>query len=292
MRSKQLYKDVEIAVGAVDLSAEVLHKHHFFQIIYVMEGTGSHVINNNSFDFSKGDVFLLTPDDVHSYHATVTPVFCIIDFTRNLFYKEINSREEKMDFSHSFKELEYIFQHQHNVKGSLIRNADSKIFKALIDQLISEKENEGSFGKTIIQNIIFLLLNLIARNIQQRTILYSKEQQPKSKINQVTTYIQQHIYQKEQLKIEHLAKHFHISEGHLSRYFRVQTGSTLKEYITHYKLDIIQTRLKFSDHTISEIAHEMNFTDDSHLNKVFKKAFGITAKQYRINHALYGFGFF
>jgi AraC family L-rhamnose operon regulatory protein RhaS len=77
-----------------------------------------------------------------------------------------------------------------------------------------------------------------------------------------------------------------MSEGHLSRYFKQQTGDSLKSYITKYKLDIIKTRLKFSDLTISEIAYEMNFTDESHLNKMFKAAFGLTAKQFRINSLL------
>ncbi|RDC54555.1 AraC family transcriptional regulator [Pedobacter chinensis] len=46
-------------------------------------------------------------------------------------------------------------------------------------------------------------------------------------------------------------------------------------------MKLIRTRLRFSDLTISEIADEMNFTDESHLNKTFKAAFGQTAKQYR-----------
>ena len=58
-------------------------------------------------------------------------------------------------------------------------------------------------------------------------------------------------------------------------------GSTIKNYITRYKLNLIQTRLKFSDLTISEIVHEMSFTDESHLNKLFKTVFGKTATQFK-----------
>ena len=283
MRSKQLYKEVEVMVVAVDSALEGLHKHHFFQLIYVLEGSGIHAVNENRFRFTKGDVFLLTPEDAHSYEAESPPLFCIIDFTKNFFYKTANSREEKVDIGDAFKRLEYIFHNQHNVKGSLLLDSDRPVFEALIKQLIAEKETEGPFSRIITQNIIFLLLNFIARDIQQRIVGYSQEGKPQNRIHAITTYIQQHIYDKQLLSIESLAEQFNMSEGHLSRYFRQQTGNTIKDFITRYKLNVIQTRLKFSDLTISEIAAEMNFTDESHLNKIFKNAFGVTAKQFKID---------
>lgn len=84
--------------------------------------------------------------------------------------------------------------------------------------------------------------------------------------------------------LDSLAKKFNMSEGHLSRYFKQQTGSKVKDYITRYKVEIIQTRLKFSDLTISHIAAELDFTDESHLNKVFKNAFGVTAKKFKLEY--------
>ena len=75
-----------------------------------------------------------------------------------------------------------------------------------------------------------------------------------------------------------------MSEGHLSRYFKLQSESTIKEYIIRYKLEIAMARLKYSDLTMSEIAIELNFTDQSHLNKAFKNAIGKTAKQFKKDH--------
>lgn len=49
-------------------------------------------------------------------------------------------------------------------------------------------------------------------------------------------------------------------------------------------MELILTRLKYSDLPISEIAGELNFTDESHLNKTFKAEFGETTKQFRKEH--------
>ncbi|MDR6943729.1 AraC family transcriptional regulator [Mucilaginibacter pocheonensis] len=281
MRAKQLFKELEVSVIAVDRATQVRHTHHFFQIIYVLEGAGIQVINGNRYPFTKDDVFLLTPDDDHSYILDSKPLFCVIDFTKNFFFKHANSKEEKVDVSDFFNRLEYIFHNQHNVKGNLVHPKDKDIFSILISQLISEKENERTFGKIITQNIIFLILNLIARNIQDHIIAYAKELNPKNKTHEIISYIQQHIFEKEFLSISAIAGHFNVSIGHLSRSFKEETGRTIKDYITKYKLEIIKSRLKLSDLTISQIAFEMNLADESHLNKIFKAAFGMTASQYR-----------
>ncbi|MFF5382411.1 helix-turn-helix domain-containing protein [Pedobacter suwonensis] len=77
--------------------------------------------------------------------------------------------------------------------------------------------------------------------------------------------------------MENISIHFNKSPDYLNRYFKQQTGSTITDYITRYKLEIIKTRLKYSDLTIYKIAKEMNSTDESHLNKTFKSVLGQTA---------------
>lgn len=265
----------------VDKVAGALHSHHYFQLAYVLEGNGIHTINNNSFQFSSGDVFLLVPGDQHSFIADPVPKFCMIDFTKSLFSKDTRDLDDTSDLSESFKRLEYIFHNLHGVNGKIIREIDQIVFNSLIHQLIIEQKNEMPFSKAITQNIIFLLLNLIARNIQQTLYDYSTYSDAKNKTHSITAYIQHNIYDREAIKVENIAAHFGMSEGHLSRYFRQQSGSTIKEYITKYKMEIILTRLKYSDLTISEIAGELNFTDESHLNKSFKNTFNKTAKQFR-----------
>lgn len=272
---------MEISVKELKSNASSPHKHHFFELIYVLKGSGIHNINKNNYDFKKGDVFLLTPEDVHTFKIIIPTKFCIIDFTKAFFSKSANRQDEKMDVSEFFKRLEYIFHNHHNIKGNIVLDTDKNIFEILINQLIKEQKTKQLFGNIVTQNIIFLLLHFIARNIHQNISTDFVTKYPKTKIHEITAYIQQNIYDKELLKIEKLADHFNKSPDHISRYFKKQTGSTIKDYITKYKLNLIQTRLKFSEFTISEIAAEMNFADESHLNKIFRQKFNMTAKQYR-----------
>ncbi|SDG18450.1 AraC family transcriptional regulator [Epilithonimonas hungarica] len=281
MKSLQLFTDKEITIKELAYNSSGLHKHNFFELIYVLDGSGIHNINSNRFAFSKGDVFLLTPDDEHTFEVNTPTKFCIVDFTKGFFVRNRRIDDTEAGVGKLYKQLEYIFHNHHNIKGSVISSSDRSIFKALIGQLIKEKNKRQFFDEIIIQDIIFLLLHFIARNIQENISIFSKRENPKSRVHEITAYIQQHIYDNELLKVSSIASHFGKSSDHLNRYFKDETGSTIKEYIIRYKLNLVKTRLKFSDLTISEIAGELNFTDESHLNKMFKGAFGKTARQYK-----------
>ena len=47
----------------------------------------------------------------------------------------------------------------------------------------------------------------------------------------------------------------------------------MQQYIIKYKLKLVENRLLHSEMRINEIAAELGFTDESHLNKLFKNIF-------------------
>ncbi|CAM4363498.1 regulatory helix-turn-helix protein, AraC family [Pedobacter westerhofensis] len=50
-----------------------------------------------------------------------------------------------------------------------------------------------------------------------------------------------------------------------------------------YKVKIIETRLLSSDMRINEMVDEFKFSDESHLNRVFKKYKGMSPSSFRKN---------
>lgn len=117
--------------------------------------------------------------------------------------------------------------------------------------------------------------------IRHKTVFSLKTVRAERTVQDIINFIHQHIYSKKALKIEQIARHLHRSKDHLTLYFRQQTGITLKEYISSYKLELVKTRLLYSKLSIAGIAAELDFTDESHLNKLFKRKFGITASAFR-----------
>jgi AraC-like DNA-binding protein len=278
----ELFKDIEITLRAIQTSVSPVHRHHYFELLYILEGTGIHTINHNHYQYQQGNLYLLTPEDTHTFEITSSTRCCIIDFTKGLFSKKHRKQTDRAEITEFFVSMEYIFHNHQNIEGHITMNLqETALTDSLLMQLVREKEQPRIYSGIMMQNIVFLLLNLIARRIQETISGELKQTGVKNIIHEITTYIQQHIYQKELLKLDGLALQFHKTPDHLNRYFKKQTGLTLKTYINRYKLNLVETRLRYSDLTISEIANEMSFTDESHLNKVFKAAYGKTAKSYR-----------
>jgi len=276
------YQDFELVIKKILTKNAKPHHHHYFELIYILQGEGKHIINGNQFEYKKGDLFLLNTDDQHTFKTAIPTELCIIDFTGS-FFTFIRS-DEKRNYQSSgfFEQMEYIFNNQYRLKGNIVTNEnDKQLTEILIERLLWEKE-KNEYGKDeVCRNIVFLLLQLITRCIHTHSIFPVKTKRAERVVRDIINYIHQNIYNKENIKIENIARRFYKSKDHISLYFKKQAGITLKDYILSYKLELAKTRLLYSDLPVASIASELDFADESHLNKLFKSKLGVTANAYR-----------
>ncbi len=257
------------------------HRHNYFELIYVLEGRGIHVINENQFTYGKGDLFLLTPTDKHTFQAHAQSTFCIIDFTASFFERNSATGQDKPELSHFFKQLEYIFQNAGHCQGFIALNEEDRAFSGLlIRRLIAEWDQKGFFREVVLQNLVFLLLNIIARYAKAPRSV-PLDRRAANTAYEIILYLQHHIYDNDLTTLDQVSGYFHLSKDYLGVYFRKYTGKTIKQFVLDYKVELAKTRLLLSRLSISQIAAELGFTDESHLNKAFRKQTGMTAKQYR-----------
>lgn len=126
-----------------------------------------------------------------------------------------------------------------------------------------------------------LLLELIAYLIDRYGDRQRRWQRPEPKsiaLAQVQTYIETHYA--DNISINTLARQVGISPFYLIRGFREQIGLPPHSYQRHWQLMQAKRSLR-SNQPIADIAIAHGFYDQSHLNRAFKKAFGVTPGQYR-----------
>lgn len=121
---------------------------------------------------------------------------------------------------------------------------------------------------------------IIARNISEY-LPENINKQSDGKAHTILEYIQTNIYEPEKLSISAMSEKFGISETYLGRFFKKQANETLQDYISKYRIKLVENRLSYSDLRIGEIASELGFNDESHLNKIFKKHRGTTPSAFR-----------
>jgi AraC-like DNA-binding protein len=100
------------------------------------------------------------------------------------------------------------------------------------------------------------------------------------------TFIHQHIYEPEQIRVKNIAAHFHIAGNYFSAYFKRNFDMSYREYVDNYRAKLIEKRVETGNRTLKEVADEFGFTDESHLSSFFKKKFHISLKLYRQNKNL------
>lgn len=99
----------------------------------------------------------------------------------------------------------------------------------------------------------------------------------KSKLLQVTDYINEHLHQ--DLKLSEIAALAQMSPYHFLRLFKQSMGVTPHQYILQRRIEKAKYLLQHSELSIADIAVRVGFCDQSHLTRCFKRIVGVTPKQ-------------
>ncbi len=257
------------------------HTHNFYELILVNEGTGQHILNGVSFSYNPEDVFLLTPEDHHSFEIDAFTVFTYIKFTEQLFTeKQVGDRTASW-----VKKFEDVLYNPNTVPECIIKDkADKKLIFPLTEMLLKEFNEPKLHSRIFMLELFGAIMVLVARNLSRKNLMPSKIiQQERDRVQKVLSHIRQHMDKKELLTQKYIAQNFNLSPNYISIYLKKHTGMGLQKMITETRLKTAERLLKQSTCTISQIANQVGFNDASHMNKTFQKYRGKNPTDYRKN---------
>lgn len=257
-----MHQPVEVIYKKIEKCPAQYAQHTFFQMTYVMSGTGSLGINEHRIDYYPGNLMLLNPNDRHIFHISTTTEFLQIRF-QSQYIKEYRWK--------NIAYLECLLYYSSHLMGCIMKNpSDGVQVRRIIESMLQNMEETDLFNEELTAHYVNALIVIAARNISKikpERIKVNTDQ----RIQEMINYIQANICYPEKLTAVAMAGAFDISATYLGSYFKRQCGETLQHFIAGYRLRLIELRLQFSDMRINEIADEFGFTDESHLNKFFKK---------------------
>jgi AraC-like DNA-binding protein len=262
---------------------------HLYYMIYQQKSDIAGIIQNNK---SNENVSLTTEDPSISISIRRQDMSFHHDLTYEKRILQYIKEGRKEEFLKS-----YNLENQDNQFGILAKKSQLRNKKNFAITAITlgtraamegglQEETAYTLSDLYIQNIeelndsasvehymVEALSDFADRVRKNRQTKYSKP------INHCINYIFNHLY--EHITIINLAELNNMHPNYLSSLFKKEVGVSLPEYIQRSKIDEAKSLLTFSDYSILKISSLLNYNDQSHFTKTFKKFTGITPKQYK-----------
>ena len=252
------------------------HSHTYYELVYVIKGKGKHYLNNLVMSYKAGDLFLISPKDQHYLDFATRSRMVFIKFTEQYFEtNKFLSPDIFMKYN-----PETIMRHQLLKEEKLkFDNTSKLILKRIIENILDYNVTGDVSSSPLIFYQLFSIFGLINELTAKMNIRIDNGLPDKEDI---ITYLHQHIYNPDKIRIKNLASHFNISEKYFSSYFKRNFEISLRDYINEYRLALIEKRIESGKNTIKQIAYEFGFTDESHLSHYFKNKKHKTLGSYKL----------
>ncbi|MBE9461482.1 AraC family transcriptional regulator [Dyadobacter subterraneus] len=268
-----LYHPFEIEYREMVTFPGKSYRNNYFTLIYIIDGTGIQFVNHHRFNYRKGNLFLITPQDTFSFDITNPTKFFFLSF--NTSYIKLNKDQDWV------QRMDFILNNASHRPGCILKNkVDKPLIASLVENIVQEQNNQQLYHSKITETIVQTIILVVARNIALKLPKNIKENTGEAVLD-ILHYIQENIFTPDRLKVDEICAKLGISSSYLGKYFKKQTGETLQQYIINYKLRLVEMRLLHSDMRINEIVFELSYTDESHLNRLFKKYKGINPSEFR-----------
>lgn len=241
------------------------HSHTYYEIIYIIKGSGIHQLNDNLLPYKSGDLFAISTDDEHYFDIKKTTRFFFIKFTDTYF----NSNRKLTCDEFLLNTPENIMRDK-SLKENVLKLdvTNASILKNTIDNIRTYNCKANISTSPIVFYQILSIFGLIKESLQQQNIKITGSGIDN---DQIISYIHQNIYNPKLVQIKTIADHFNISQSYFGTYFKRNFSISYRDYCNKLRVQLIEKRILNKQLSMKQIAYEFGFTDESHLSNYFKK---------------------
>lgn len=170
---------------------------------------------------------------------------------------------------------------------SQVKDTYYKLFQTINDCRQRQKlpsKTQGSCGSIIEFMENCFTYEELHQTLKERTTLLFAQMDsyiPEDNIIfMIKDYIAKH-YANDLLSIKDISDHVHLSASYVCTYFKTQTGQTLNQYLTEYRMEKAMRLLEDARYQIADISYQVGYTNGNYFSKSFKKFTGLSPSKYR-----------
>lgn len=252
---------------------EPIHTHEFIEIVYVLSGKMTHVIDGESYQVKRGDVLFMNTECTHSFDPNTDYTYVNILFSPRIVQEEDSSAYGIFSFMFlsTFNEL----CGDTNFGKISFSGKERDDIEKVVFSMLQEYEEKLSSWENVVGNYLNVFITKMLRKVQ----LGIADEEIDGMWSSLSEYIENNLDSK--LSLSLLAQKCFYNPSYFSRLFKEKFGMTLSEYVTRKRLGHAITLLKESDLSIEEISARCGFSDRSSLYHCFSRYLDASPNSYR-----------
>lgn len=274
-----------------------LHKHDYFEFMFVMEGCVKQKIENQIYYYQKGQCCLLNQKIRHLEIAEESTELVFLAISNDFFLKIIqtdirfNENGQIIPNMNPIYELVLKTNQNKSTPGKqywdfIPKDVPSALsnFEQLFGTLIFETCDRRPGFLQMIQGIFARTFSILLDPALYEHIIFSL---PCDHEEYLFLRIQELMEQTHgRIVRQKISEQLHYSPDYLSKIVKKRTGMTLSEYGRSFTLKEAAHLLAHTNLSIADIMNQLGFTNRTYFYKIFKKQYGITPGDCR-NNKLY-----
>lgn len=256
------------------IGARSFHYHDFYEVLYVLEGEYSSLIENQTYNLKKGDFLLIDTNVMHKYHYIEKKHDSsrrIILWITKATLEQLSDKQMDLTAcfrSHNYQAYHFPIYYEEMLRGYLMKLVMSELIEG---QLPGSKEVMDRGYLTL----FFAYLNLLCSTGEY--LFQEDETVSHPLVKTISTYIEENI--QKNITLDELAEQVHMSKYHFLRKFKEITGVTVHSFLINKRLIKAIAGLK-EGKSVTQVYQESGFTDYSSFLRNFRKTFGVSPGKY------------
>ena len=227
---ENLYRPAEILVREHERFPIGEHTHSFYELAYIVSGSGSFSMPegvpgqwSGDISYGTGTLLLIPPERLHRFKVGTRSRYLFIRFTGSYVTEYIG------------KDIEQALRMQ-DVPRITPAGRDASTLQQLMEMVTAEQASPDGFSAHLQQQWINSIITLAARSAAQHSGSGIPVQQENDRAVSMLQYIQRHIHQPERLKGSALCAAFNLSPAYIGRYFKRHFHESLRQYIVESRI--------------------------------------------------------
>lgn len=266
---KQKDFDITQVKGKAYAEMKEAHYHPYYEFYYLLSGTRKLFINDTIYSVKRGDLVIIPKGEIH----------------RTTYISGDTHERIAMIFSDSFisRLVEQIGEDEFKkcmTNRLLTIPANRREYvEELFGKIIHEHNGVDSYShymlRLYIEELLVFVLRFCASTEREKTTAPIGD----DIISDAAHFISANFAQN--LSLNQLAGKYAMSPSYFSRKFKLCTGFGYKEYLNTIRIMEASKLLLKTNLSITEIAQQCGFEDSNYFGDSFKKAKGISPRDYR-----------